>query len=375
MKILKNSVIAIIISLFFGCDSDDNDVILPNNFNYISFTTTAINTLESDTGPIATAFVYSGTLLSQDLTVNYTITSPNQNAAQEGVDFVLPPNSGSFTLPAGETTVQVTLIESLIDDNLSIGSRSVTFNLEATNNLMLGQPDNREARSVTINIGEDDLFEFGYCSFEDVPTFGTFNQYPRPAATVDPMVNVQDSDPTSEIPYVNYPVSTGNELGFTASFLAASVSAIEQETMGVYNSSVILANPDVFPAGLTELVDGNQAYVTSDLDGFVTLRFDEITGLNANVTNAVLDVKVFFGTTSWETEDGMVIYFETAEGLGDPIFSIFDDDVEAAEGTWQELRIPIPDNKLTTGRLVVTFRNGFDTEMIILDSISIKGIQ
>ncbi|WP_299435996.1 hypothetical protein [uncultured Aquimarina sp.] len=374
MKILKNSVIAIIISLFCGCDANDNEVILPSNFNYISFTTDTINVIESDTGSITVSFVYSGPLLSQDLTINYMISFPDQNAAQEGVDYILPAGSGSFVLPAGETIAEVTLIESLINDDLSIGSRSVIFNLESANGLILGKPDNREAKSVTVTVGEDDLFEFGYSSFEDVPTFENFNQYPRPAGTVDPLLNVQDSDASSEVPYVSYPVNTGSELGFTASFLAASVSAIEQETMGVYNSTVILANPDVFPSGLTELVDGNQAYVTSDLDGFVTLRFDEIIGLNPNVTNAVLDVKVFFGTTTWETEDGMVIYYETADGLGDPILSLFDDDVEAAEGTWQELRIPIPEDKLTTGRLVVTFRNGANTEMIILDSISIKGI-
>ncbi|MDY8135804.1 hypothetical protein [Aquimarina sp. 2201CG5-10] len=374
MKIFKYSIIAIIIGLFYGCDSNDNDVILPPSFNYISFTTDAINVIESDTGAIIVSFVYSGPLLSQDLTVNYTISFPDQNAAQEGVDYVLPSGSGSFVLPAGETTAEVTLIESLINDNLSVGSRSVIFNLQSANGLMLGKPDNREAASVTVTVGEDDLFEFGYSSFEDVQTFGTFTRYPRPAGTVDPLPNVQDSDSASEAPLVSH-VSSGNELGFTASFLAASVSAIEQETMGVYNGTVISANPDSFPAELPGLIDGNQAYITSDLDGFLTLRFDEIVGLTPDVTNAVLDVKVFFGTTSWETEDGMVVYFETADGLGDPILSIFDDDVEAAEGTWQELRIPLPDDRLATGRLVVTFRNGAGTEMIILDSISIKGIQ
>ncbi|MBG6129695.1 hypothetical protein IWQ47_001003 [Aquimarina sp. EL_43] len=368
MKSIKFIYLIGLVSIL-GCDTE-NDVLLPSEFNYISFKTNEINVLESDMGAVTTTFTYSGELLATDLTVNYTVTFPDQDAAQEGVDFMLPASSGSFVLPAGQSTVDVTLLESLVNDELSKGSRAVTFSLQPIQGYILGEPDQRENKSVTINIGEDDLFEFGYTSFEEIPTFGTLTRYPRPAATQDPLPNIQDTDPGSEVPYVSY-ISTGDELGFTASFLAASVSAIEQEIMGVYNTTVTSANPDSFE---TNFIDGNQGYVTSDLDGFVTLTFDEITGLNPDVTNAVLDVKLFFRTTSWETEDGIVVYFETADGLGDPILSIFDDDVEAVEGTWQELRIPIPDNKLATGRLVVTFRNGAGTEMIILDSISIKGI-
>ncbi|EZH75529.1 hypothetical protein ATO12_01735 [Aquimarina atlantica] len=368
MKSIKFIYLIALVSIL-GCDTE-NDVLLPSEFSYISFKTNEINVLESDMGGVTTTFTYSGELLATDLTVNYTIAFPDQDAAQEGVDFTLPAGSGSFVLPAGQSTVDVTLLESLVNDELSKGSRAVIFSLQPIQGYILGAPDQRENKSVTINIGEDDLFEFGYTSFEEIPTFGTLTRYPRPAATQDPLPNIQDTDPASEVPYVSY-VSTGDELGFTASFLAASVSAIEQEIMGVYNTTVTAANPDSFE---TNFIDGNQGYVTSDLDGFVTLTFDEITGLNPDVTNAVLDVKLFFRTTSWETEDGIVIYFETADGLGDPILSIFDDDVEAVEGTWQELRIPIPDNKLATGRLVVTFRNGAGTEMIILDSISIKGI-
>lgn len=360
----------IIASYVTGCNNNDNDVTLPEEFYYISFDKNSINVIESDEGPITIDFIYSGSRLSNDLEIKYTISYPDNNAAQEGVDFVLPSQSGSFILPAGESRVEVTLIESLINNELSVGARKMTFELNQVNNLLLGSPDNREAKSVTVTIGEDDLFEFGYTSFEEVPTFDVLERYPRPAQSADPLPNVQDIDPTSQAPYVQY-VSSGDELGFTASFLAAAVDAVENEVVGVYNTTVTAANPDVFE---TNFIDGNQGYITSDLDGFVTLITDEIVGLNANVTNAVLDVKVFFLTTSWETEDGIVIYFETEDGLGEPLLSIFDDDVEAAEGVWQELRVPIPQNKLKSGRLVITFRNGADSEMILLDYISIKGI-
>ncbi|TPN88995.1 hypothetical protein [Aquimarina algicola] len=371
---MKNSIhiFLVFILLLCACDDDaENEPILPEGFSYISFDASNKSVNENDTEPATVTFIYSSsTLPAQDLTINYTITFPEENAAQEGVDFILPSNSGSFILPAGQSTVEVPLFD-LVNDDLSVGSRSIIFNLSAVEGFTLGKPGERESKSVEITIQEDDLFEFGFTSFEDVPTFGTLTTYPRPAASTNPLPNVQDTDPSSEAPYVSF-VSTGDELGFTASFIASSVTDIEEERMGVYNNTVAAANPDDFE---TTFIDGDQAYITSDLDGELTLTFDEITGLNPDVADPVLDIKFFFRTTSWESTDGLAVYFETAEGRGQPLLSVFDDDAEDIEGVWQELRIPIPEDRLATGRLVVTMFNGAGSETIIIDSISIKGIK
>lgn len=371
MKFFRYIFLGIILSGFNSCDDDaENEPILPSQFDYISFETSSFSVSEDATGPVTVKFIYSsGTLPSQDLTVNYTISFPDENIAQEGVDFILPADSGSFTLPASESTIDVTLFE-LINDDLSVGSRSVIFNLEPVGDLILGKPGEREAKSVSVTIEEDDLLVFGFTSFEEVTTFETLTTYPRPAASANPLPNIQDTDPASEAPFVNY-ISTGQELGFTASYTAGNVDAIENERVGVYNNTVAAANAGDFE---TTFIDGDQAYVTSDLDGTLTLVFDEVTGLNPSISVAVLDIKVFFRTTSWETTDGITVFFETAEGRGTPIVSILDDDVDAIAGTWQELRIPIPADRLATGRLIVTMSNGAGSETIILDSISIKGI-
>lgn len=369
-NIVYNSIIISLLLMFVSCeDSNENDATLPGDFYYASFEESSLRVLESDEGPVKVKFVYSGVLFDKDLTINYTITYPPEKAAIEGVDFILPSDSGSFVLPAGESVVEITLIESLVDNDLSEGSKRVIFNLEPVNNLLLGKPDDKEAKSVTVSIGEDDLFEFAYTSFEEIPAFDAVERYPRPAASA-PLPNVQESDPSSQIPYVQF-VSTGNELGFTAFFQADAVEEIENEIMGVYSNDAISSDSDTFE---TLFTDGSQGYVTSDLDGSVILTSDEVTGLNPEVTNAVMDVKVFFKTSTWESNDGIEIFFETEDGRGAPLLSIFGDDAEALQGSWQDFRISIPDNKLKTGKLTIVLYNNQPSEMILLDLVSIKGI-
>ncbi len=369
-SIAYNSIIFSLLFLFLSCeDSDENDVTLPKDFYYASFEESSLNVLESDAGPVKVKFTYSGVLFEEDLTINYTITYPGERAATEGVDFILPPDSGSFVLPAGESSVEVILIESLVDNDLSEGTKTVSFNLEPVNNLLLGKPDDKEAKSVIVNIGEDDLFEFAYTSFEEVPAGETIERYPRPAAS-GALVNIQESDPASQAPYVEF-VSAGNELGFTAFFQADAVDEIEDEWMGVYSNGAISTNSDAFE---TLFVDGSQGYITSDLDGALILTSDEVTGLHSEVTNVVLDVKVFFKTSTWESNDGIEIFFETEDGRGDPLLALLGDDAENLQGAWQDFRIPMPDNKLKTGKLVIVFYTNQPSEMILLDLISIKGI-
>ncbi|MBP2833546.1 hypothetical protein J8281_15225 [Aquimarina sp. U1-2] len=379
MKLFLYGCIAAMIFSLCSCDTDsENTPILPSpQFDYISFESDKISIAEDNEDSIAVArFIYSSaTLFDQDMTFNYVISSPATNAAQEGVDYELISDSSSFILPAGEAIVDVPLIK-ILNNSISSGTRSIVFTLQPSGDLSLGRPGLRAAKSVEISIQEDDLFEFGYTSFEEVPTFNMLTRYPRPAESQDPLPNIQDADPTSNVPYVNY-ISTNSsqELGFTASYVYADTAdppVIENEYVGVYNTTVIESNGSIFQ---TNLVEGNQAFISSDLDGTLTLVFDEITGLNPEVTGAVLDVSLYFVNSTYEAEDGIVIFFETDEGLGQPLLSLLDDDVDSRVGVWQNLRIPIPDDRLDTGRIVITLKNGATSEMIILDSISIKGIQ
>ncbi|UII76188.1 IPT/TIG domain-containing protein [Flagellimonas sp. HMM57] len=219
------------------------------------------------------------------------------------------------------------------------------------------------------------LVVLGFTSFEEVPTFGLDPEgdafrYPRPAASQDPMPNIQDTDPLSEVPYVAF-IGGGEELGFTAAFVADDVSEIENERLGVYNNTSINAEPQNFGIPFE---DGIQGYVTSDLDGTVILRFDTMTNLNPSITNAVLQARVFFRDESWESGEGIEIFYETADGLGEPIVSILSDDVEAIAGASTLISVPFPTDKLQEGRLVVTFTSSAGSETGSLDYIAIKGV-
>lgn len=371
---MKKNILSFLGSLILlaACDTAENNPVLPaEGFNYISFDKSSIEVGEDEEGAISIPFVLSAReVFDQDMTINYTITFPEERAAQEGVDFVLPSNSGSFILPAGQNTTEVLLLESLINDDQSTGPRSLTFNLDPFQDFVLGSPGNINAKSITITINEDDLFVFGFTSFEEVPTFDVVTRYPRPAESANPLPNIQDTDPLSDLPYVTF-TDTTNELGFVASYSAGSVSEVENERLGVYNNTAMAIELENFG---TTVIDGVQGYVTSDLDGQITLTFDEIVGLTPDVSGAVLEITFFFRDTSWEEGDGMVVFFETADGPGAPLLSVLDDAADAIGGEWQTRTIPIPEDRLATGRLIITMVNGAGSETIILDSISIKGI-
>lgn len=373
MKNVYYVLAVIVLGVFFGCNSAENNVILPNKkFDYISFDVTKVTVNEKDAETIYVPLVYSSTTpLTQDLKVNYTISYPEKGAAKEGVDFTLPAQSGTATIPAGKYTANVELM-TVVNNEVSAGKRQVVFSLSPIENISLGKPGKRKAKSVIVTIDEDDLFEFGYTNFAEVPTFDTYKRYPLSKKTESYLANIQEKDANSEIPYVSYSETT-KELGFVASYVAAKdTNKKANEIMGVYNNTVASAKSKNFK---TTFKYGNQGYVTSDLDGTLKLTFSEVEGLNPNVANAVVELTYYFRKTSWESSDGLAIYFETAEGVGEPLLSIFGDEAEKIEGKWQTTSIKIPENQLAKGRVILTMSNSSGKEMIMIDRISIKGIK
>ncbi len=258
-------------------------------------------------------------------------------------------------------------ISVVVPSGLEIGTANVTVSLA-------GQTS--EAIEFTV-VEPIPLTTFGFTSFEEVPTFGLRDdggafRYPRPGVPTDPLINRQEIEPDTLSPFVSFSQNIA-ELGFTASFTneTGDATVVEGERLGVYNNTSINAEPENF--GLP-FEDGVQGYVTSDLDGTITLRFDTMTNLNANVTRAVLEARVFFRETSWEEGDGIEIFYETADGLGEPIISILAEEVEAIAGQSTLVSVPFPEDRLQEGRLVITFTNGAGNETASLDYVAIKGI-
>lgn len=156
-KFFRQVCISIVVSLFYNCVETKHDS-PSTQAGHIYFQSTHINLRESHEGPVTAMVIYSGPVLDRDLTINYTVSYPAENAAKEGGNFVLPANSGSFVLMAGQATTMVTLMESLVNDHLFTGPRSVTFNLaKPLGDFILGKPGQSGNKSVSVTITEDDL--------------------------------------------------------------------------------------------------------------------------------------------------------------------------------------------------------------------------
>lgn len=348
----------------------------------VSATTTSLTVLvppEASAGKIAVEIEQLLAISETDFITVPSIISFEPTEGSEGDEIVI--NGANFGSEVSDLEVffgdvaadivdnSFDFISVVVPNGLEIGAVLVTVTLA-------GETSESNEFNILTAIP---LTVFGFTSFEEVPTFGlldngdgTFDafRYPRPAVSQDPMPNIQDTDPLSEVPFVAF-AGGGEELGFTAAFEAGSVSEIEDERLGVYNNTSVNAEPQNFGIPFE---DGVQGYVTSDLDGSVILRFDTMTNLNPAVTRAVLEARVFFRDESWESGEGIEIFYETADGLGDPILSLLEDDVEAIAGASAFISVPFPDDKLQEGRLVVIFTSSSGNETGSIDYIAIKGV-
>ncbi len=208
----------------------------------------------------------------------------------------------------------------------------------------------------------------GYSSFEEVPTFVGDIFYTK-TATID-LPNKQLLNPSSTDPYVDF-TSTGNELGFDLSYDSSDIGDDGIERIGVFSNENIETRPADFEA---RFEDGDQGFLMSDSDGTLILTFDEITGLNSNTMIATIEIKVYVANTTFEEGEGFQVFFNTASGLGDPIFDYFGDKAESISGSWKSLTASIPSSQLATGNLVIKLKGTENAEMVFIDSIAVKGI-
>ena len=153
MKKIKNLSFLVVTLLLLATSCFEEQEKLKKT--WVSFDNAKIEQLESNDDPIEVSLSYSGALRSSDLTVTYTISSPD--GAVEGDDYILPTSSGTVTIPAGEATVSFVAIEELIDNAITESSRSVVLTLEDAEGLTLGFPGpDGIKKSITLVIKDDD---------------------------------------------------------------------------------------------------------------------------------------------------------------------------------------------------------------------------
>ena len=366
MKKIKLYTLLALLMLSISSCFDNVEFNIPEDQFWIAFDGESnLNISENNTDAVMATINYSGVTLSQPLTINYTISFPDAGAASENVDFTLPAESGSVTIPVGEFQTEFVLLASIINDEIAKGTRSLTFTLQSTNNLNLGEPDAPESTSITINILEDDFTEIAFSSFEEPTTFGT-TSYSAPAGNDLPNNNGQ--------PPVDY-ASTGNELGFNTSYIIPG-GEDNSVDMGVWNEADFTLDGAAF-----DFPDGSQAYASSDSDGLLEIEFDEVNIANG-ATTLLIEADVYFTDASWEDDDEFDIFYRTEDGdeLVISLRANADGDMTNSpdgtgsniEGQWIKLTGEI--STIKSGKIAVQIGQNSGSELLFIDRVSLKGI-
>ncbi|AUP80620.1 hypothetical protein C1H87_18640 [Flavivirga eckloniae] len=139
--------------VFYSCSKSENKALIVPETRNLFFESSAIDIKRTETGYVTANLKYTGTALNTPLTVQYSISQPNQDAAVEDVDFELPATSGTVVIPVGKNSVTTTLIKSILK-NPEVGTKSVSFNLQPLNDFILGKPNKQEGSSILVNITE-----------------------------------------------------------------------------------------------------------------------------------------------------------------------------------------------------------------------------
>ncbi len=157
MKFLKYLFLGLLSFSFFNCsDNEKDDAENIGETRYLFFENEILTIERKEGVSVKTTIRYTGKVLDTDLSVNYKITYPNQNAAIEGDDFELPANSGVINIPAGQSSVTVELIASIFTNTEARDSnRSIYFDLEPINGFTLGKPDDNSGVNTQVIIGLD----------------------------------------------------------------------------------------------------------------------------------------------------------------------------------------------------------------------------
>jgi|GEM_PF-2823686 len=250
-----------------------------------------------------------------------------------------------------------TTITTKVPDLSSSGVITVTVN-------------NQEAPGPNFNVILPEPSIIGYSSFEEVPTFIGDIKYRKVADDVE-LTNTQVSNPSSEDPYVDF-TATGAELGFDSTYevITDASGSATSEKIGVFSNANMDTNPVEFEA---RFEDGTQGYVVSDQDITIKITFDETT-LTERTLEPKIEVKFFIASTSFEEGEGIQVYYQTAAGLGDPLFEYLDDDAEALSGVWQTITGDLPDASKVKGNIVIRLTGNNNAEMIWVDSVYLRAI-
>jgi len=371
---MKNLRIYLYITLMVGITTscfEEFDGGLKENF-WVSFEADAISISESESGNISTNLLFSASPQSSDVTLTYSISSPN--GAENGTDYTLPPESGSVTIPAGKTSVEFVLLESVINDDIIEGEKTVVFTLESAGEFGVGFPGpDGNKKTFEVRIQEDDFTVIAFTSFEE--PFGSNNYVDLINNDVDH--DLVNNDGQSSIEYT----SIGGELGWDATLLSTRVFT----TPNGLNDHIGVSNDAATTGTFT---DGVQGYRLEDTDALIRCTFDAV-DISA-FTTAFVRLDIFLKSTTYEANPGAVtglvepdnikVYLVVDGGQRVELYTADASDPdpsrninEVSQGVWNEHSVDISD--FTTATLVIEVDTNSNAEGAIFDNSQFLGIE
>lgn len=144
------TILAVLSLLTLGACFEERD----NSYSeeWVAFDDDVATRTEGSTGDISVTLLHSGALRSNDIVINYTVSSTD---AIEGEDYTVT-GDGTITIPAGSSSVTFPVLAT-IDNDFQQPNRTVTVTLQSAGDIPIGFPGpDGFHKSVRVNIIDDD---------------------------------------------------------------------------------------------------------------------------------------------------------------------------------------------------------------------------
>ena len=203
-------------------------------------------------------------------------------------------------------------------------------------------------------------------SFEEVAIASTEAVYTRNGDNDETLDLINGENP----PFVDFTAagtSADDEIGFNSEYVAvpeisSSSLGFSEERIGIYS---LFEDYEAYP-------DGDQGFHMEDVDGMIRITFDTV-NVPSGQEKSGISFNAFFGDTTWEALDGMYAYVNVTTDSGSEfieLVNLFDDDIEAIAGVWQEFNTGFLTG-VRTYQLVIEGYNGATSESIDIDNVII----
>ncbi|MDX1699941.1 MAG: hypothetical protein R3250_04940, partial [Melioribacteraceae bacterium] len=201
-------------------------------------------------------------------------------------------------------------------------------------------------------------------SFEEVAIASTEAVYTRNGDNDETLDLINGENP----PFVDFTAagtSADDEIGFNSEYVAvpeisSSSLGFSEERIGIYS---LFEDYEAYP-------DGDQGFHMEDVDGMIRITFDTV-NVPSGQEKSGISFNAFFGDTTWEALDGMYAYVNVTTDSGSEVIelvNLFDDDIEAIAGVWQEFNTGFLTG-VRTYQLVIEGYNGATSESIDIDNV------